>query len=113
LTPRRGEVYWVALDPTLGTEVAKTRPCVIISNDIGNQFSARVIVAAMTSAGLERVYPFEVLTEAGEGGLPDRSKILLDQIRSVDKSRLGRRIGMMPPDVMAAVDIALRRSLAL
>ena len=110
---RRGEVYWVALDPTRGSEIAKTRPCVIISNDIGNQYSARVIVAVITSAGLERVYPFEVLIESGQGGLAERSKILLDQIRSVDKVRLGRRVGMLPPDVMAAVDVALRRSLAL
>ncbi len=47
--PRRGDVYWVDLDPTVGTEIAKTRPCVVISNDTGNEYSARVIIAAITS----------------------------------------------------------------
>lgn len=111
--PRRGEVYWVDLDPTLGSEIAKTRPCLIISNDIGNQHSARVIVAAISSGGTRRVYPFEVLVERGEGGIAERSKILLDQVRSIDKSRIGRRIGELSPTVMDAVDAALRLSLAL
>ncbi len=95
--PRRGEVYWVQLDPTIGTEIAKTRPAVIISNDIGNEYSARVIVAAVTSQHLDRIYPFEVLVEAGEGGLAQRSKVLLDQIRSVDKRRLGPGSAPSPP----------------
>ena len=49
--PRRGDLYWVNLDPVVGTEIAKTRPVVIISNDIGNEFSSRVIVAPLTTAG--------------------------------------------------------------
>ena len=111
--PRRGEVYWVQLDPTIGTEIAKTRPAVIISNDVGNQYSARVIVAAITSQHLERRYPFEVLVEAGEGGLAQRSKVLLDQIRSIDKRRVGRRLGAISPERMQQVDAAIRLSLAV
>ncbi len=111
--PRRGEVYWVALDPTRGSEIAKTRPCVIISNDVGNQHSARVIVAAVSSKGAERVYPFEVLVEAGEAGLSERGKVHLDQIRSIDKVRLGRRIGLLSSESMQAIDRALRLSLSL
>ena len=94
--PRRGEVYWVRLDPVLGSEIAKTRPAVIISNDIGNEFSARVIVAPLTTGGLERVYPLEVLIPAHEGGLPQASKVVLDHIRTLDKQRLEQRLGLLP-----------------
>ncbi|MGH2356155.1 MAG: type II toxin-antitoxin system PemK/MazF family toxin [Chloroflexota bacterium] len=111
--PQRGEIYWVNLDPTVGTEIAKTRPAVIISNDIGNQYSMRVIVAAVTSQGIDRVYPFEVLVPSGVGGLREISKVLLDQIRSIDKRRLGRRIGALTVERMVEVDAAIRLSLAV
>jgi mRNA interferase MazF len=111
--PRRGEVYWVRLDPTVGTEIGKTRPAVVVSNDIGNQYAGRVIVAPMTSGGVERVYPFEVRVDAGEAGLTERSKVALDQLRSVDKSRLGRRIGVLSTTRMSEVDDAIRLSLAV
>lgn len=111
--PRRGEVYWVNLDPTVGTEIATTRPAVIISNDLGNEYSARVIVAPLTSRGTGRVYPFEVLIPAGEGGLTETSKVALDQIRAIDKRRLGQRIGVLTASRMRDVDQAIRRSLAV
>jgi mRNA interferase MazF len=111
--PRRGEVYWVALDPVVGSEIAKTRPAVITSNDIGNQYADRVIVAPVSSGNTRRVYPFEVLVPAGEGGLTQDSKVLLDQIRTVDKHRLGRQLGGLSPERMQDVDEAIRRSLAV
>ncbi|MBI3979234.1 MAG: type II toxin-antitoxin system PemK/MazF family toxin [Chloroflexi bacterium] len=111
--PRRGEVYWVNLDPTVGTEIAKTRPALIISNDIGNQYSPRVIVAPITSQGVTGVYPFEALVPAGEGGLTHASKVLLDQIRTIDKQRLGQRLGVLPAERMLEVDRAIRLSLAV
>ncbi|HZS88748.1 MAG TPA: type II toxin-antitoxin system PemK/MazF family toxin [Chloroflexota bacterium] len=111
--PRRGEVYWVNLDPTVGREVATTRPAVIISNDLGNEYSARVIVAPLTSRGTGRVYPFEVLIPAGEGGLTETSKVALDQIRAIDKRRLGQRIDVLTASRMRDVDQAIRRSLAV
>ena len=111
--PRRGELYWVDLDPTIGSEIAKTRPGLIISNDVGNQFSDRVIVAPLTSRAIDRVYPFEVLVPAGEGGVRETSKVALDQIRTVDKRRLGRRIGALSDTSMRAVDRAIRLSLAV
>jgi mRNA interferase MazF len=110
---RRGEVYSVRLDPVIGSEIAKSRPAVIISNDIGNEFSARVIVAPLTAAGLERVYPFEALIPAHEGNLPQASKVVLDQIRTLDKQRLGQRLGLLPPERMRAIDRAIRVSLAV
>jgi mRNA interferase MazF len=111
--PRRGEVYWVSLDPTVGTEIAKTRPALVISNDIGNQHSDRVIIAPLTSGGIGRVYPFEVLVSAGEAGLPRASKVVLDQIRTVDKLRLGARMGSLSARRMSDVDRAIRISLAV
>jgi mRNA interferase MazF len=111
--PRRGEVYWVALDPTVGTEIAKTRSAVVISNDVGNRYSDRVIVAPVTSQHTERVYPFEVLVHAGEGGLAHPSKVLLDQVRTVDKLRLRGRLGDLPDERMQEVDAAIRLSLAV
>jgi len=113
ISPLRGEVYWVHLDPTVGSEIAKTRPAVIISNDIGNEYSQRVIVAPITSGGLQRAYPFEALIPAGEAGLAHHSKVLLDQIRSVDKARLRERIGALSSDRMLDVDRAIRLSLAV
>jgi mRNA interferase MazF len=111
--PRRGEIYWVDLDPTVGSEIARTRPCVIVSNDLGNQYAARVIVAPFTSGNTDRVFPFEVLVLAGEGGLDRASKVCLDQLRTVDKRRLGRWIGSLPAPRMDEVNRAIRISLAV
>ena len=111
--PQRGDVYWVNLDPTVGSEIAKTRPALIISNNIGNQYADRVIIAPISSGNVRRVYPFEVRLETGESGLPRRSKVLLDQIRTVDKSRLGDRIGLLTPARMEEVNRAIRLSLAV
>jgi mRNA interferase MazF len=105
-------VYWVNLEPVVGTEIAKTRPGVIISNDLGNQYSRRVIVAAIGTRRSERVYPFEVAVPAGEGGLTRDSTVMLDQIRSVDKQRLGGLMGSLSADRMVEVSAAIRRSLA-
>jgi mRNA interferase MazF len=113
LTIRRGEVYWVNLDPVVGSEIAKTRPALIISNDVGNEHSDRVIVAAISSGGMDRVYPFEVLLSAGEGGVTRGSKVLLDQIRTVDKQRLGNRMGAVSLQRLAEVDRAIGLSLGL
>ena len=108
--PRRGEVYWVTLDPAVGSEISKTRPAVIISNDTGNRYSDRVIVAPLTSKGIEKVYPFEVKVTA-EDGVSDVSKILLDQIRTLDKSRLGKRIGRLSHKKMEEVSQAIKISM--
>jgi len=108
--PRRGEVYWVKLDPAIGSEISKTRPAVIISNDTGNRYSDRIIVAPLTSKGIDKVYPFEVKITA-EDGVNSASKVLLDQIRTIDKSRLGKQIGMLNHKKMEEVNEAIRVSL--
>ena len=113
ITPQRGEVYWVNLDPTSGSEIAKTRPAVIISNNIGNQYADRVIVAPMTTANVAKVYPFEVKLDKGEGGIVQTSKVLLDQIRTVDKARLGAKFGTLSAARIEEINRAIRLSLAV
>ena len=86
---KRGEVYWVNLDPTKGTEIRKTRPALIISPDDMNQILPRVIIAPLTSKGQKLGCRPEVKI-AGK-----TAKILLDQIRCIDKSRRGNKIGVV------------------
>ena len=87
---RRGEVYLVRLDPTLGAEITKTRPALIIQNDIDNRHSLITIVAAITAQLRDPKRPTNVPVKAP--GLSSHSTILLNQIRSVDKMRLGKRL---------------------
>ena len=111
--PRRGEVYLVSLDPTVGAEIRKTRPAVVVQNDPANRRSPITIVAAVTSQFEESLYPTEVLVRAPEGGLTADSVVLLNQIRSVDKGRLVRRLGVLKSETMKEVDRALLLSLGL
>lgn len=112
--PRRGEVYLVNFEPTMGAEIKKTRPAVILQNDIANRWSPITIVAAITSKFDDRrTYPTQVAVQAPEGGLRADSVILLNQLRSVDRLRLVRRMGVLTANTMAAVDRALLLSLGL
>jgi mRNA interferase MazF len=111
--PRRGELYWVHMDPAFGTEISKTRPGVIVSNDYGNQYSPRVTVAPVTTGGSDRSYPFEMRLVTTEGGLERPSKVLLNQIRTVDKRRLGERLGALSTQRMEDVNRAIRICLAV
>jgi mRNA interferase MazF len=106
--PRRGDVYWVALDPTLGSEIQKTRPAVIISNNSCNAFGARVVVLPLTS-NVDSLYPGEALVTLK--GKPSRA--LGDQIRSLDKSRLRSKIEALSQDELAAVEEAIRITIGL
>ena len=102
----------VNLDPTIGAEIKKLRPCVIIQNDVGNQYSPITIIGPITS-GEESLYPVEVEIKASEGGLKNNSLILLNQIRAIDKRRLVKYLGRLQPDTMHKVDQALLISLDL
>lgn len=113
IQPRRGEVYLVSLDPTVGAEIKKTRPAVVVQNDPANRRSPVTIVAAITSQFEEPLYPTEVLVRAPEGGLTADSVVLLNQIRSVDKGRLVRRLGVLKAETMKEIDRALLLSLGL
>ena len=103
----------MSLDPTVGAEIRKTRPGVVVQNDAANRRSPITIVAALTSQFEDPLYPTEVLVQAPEGGLSVDSVVLLNQIRSVDKGRLVRRLGVLRPQTMRAVDRALLLSLGL
>lgn len=104
----RGEVWWVEFDPSIGSEIRKTRPAVIVSNDSANRNLPRVIVIPMTS-NVTRLYPGEaIVTIAGR-----QSKAVADQIMTSDKSRLKTRIGALSRSDMAAVDNVIRVQLAL
>ena len=111
--PRRGEVYLVSLDPTLGAEIKKTRPAVVLQNDVANRYSPITIVAAMTSQLRDPERPTNVLVRAPEGGLASDSMVLLNHIRSIDRRRLGRRLGFLKPVTMENVDRAIQISLGL
>jgi mRNA interferase MazF len=111
--PRRGEVYLVNFDPTVGAEIQKTRPALVIQNDIANRHSSITIVAALTSKHDERLYPTEVLVRPPDGGITTESVVLLNQMRSVDKRRLLKLLGRLRPATMAEVDRALAVSVGL
>ena len=110
--PRRGAVYLVNLDPTIGSEIKKVRPAVIIQNDVGNQYSPTTIVAPVTS-GEAAIYPVEVAVKTPEGGLTYNSLILLSQIRTLDKSRLVKHLGDISDETLRQVDQAVMISLGL
>ena len=113
IRPRRGEIYLVNFDPTLGSEIKKTRPALILQNDIANRYSPITIVAAITSKYDASLYPTEVLIESPEGGLTKDAVVLLNQVRSIDTSRLIKRLGTLKPATMHLVDRALQISFGL
>ena len=110
--PRRGEVWTVHFDPVIGSEQGKSRPALVIQNDIGNRYSSVLIVAAISSGQTAR-YDIQVEVKAPEGGLRQDSLVLLNQIRTVDRQRLGRFWGRLSPETMQQVDRAIEISLGL
>lgn len=105
---RRGEVWWVALDPTVGGEIGKTRPAVIVSNDGWNAANNRLQIVPVTSS-TRRLYPSEALVRI-DG---DVSKAVADQIRTLDKSRFLDRMGRVTEAELRAIERAIRFQLAL
>jgi len=104
---RRGDIFLAALDPTIGREISKTRPVVIVSNNKNNRYSGTVTVLPITSQSVQKTYPFEVFLDQGKGNLPKNSKIKADQIRTLDKRRLVKSIGVLPEEDMRLVDKAI------
>jgi mRNA interferase MazF len=111
---RRGDICLVAFDPAVGHEIKETRPALVIQNDVGNRYSSVTIVAAIASTLSPVPYPVEVdIQPMRNNGLEVRSAIRLDQIRTVDRTRLVRRLGAADAVTMARVDDAIRISLGL
>jgi mRNA interferase MazF len=109
---RRGDVVIVRLDPAEGHEMKKTRPAVVVQNDVGNKNSSTTIIAPAT--GTYRGYPFEVLVEASDSPFEKDSSVRLDQIRVVSiETRIQSVVGSLDKATMAEIDDALKLSLGL
>ena len=109
--PKRGEVWLVNFDTTVGSEIKKTRPALILQNDVGNRFSAVTIVAALSSYPGGELYPTEVMVSPPVGGLEKQSVVMLNQILTVDQKRLVARIGTVKTQTVRAAENALLISL--
>lgn len=104
--PERGEIWLTALEPVKGSEIGKTRPALVISNNKNNEFSSTITVIPITSS-LEKVYPFEVAILKYETGLKSDSKIKCNQIRTVDRERLIKPLNKISMQIMKKVENAL------
>ena len=111
-TIHRGEIYYADLNPVVGSEQGGIRPVLILQNEVGNWFSPTVIVAAMTARGGKAHLPTHVPVGT-DSGLRRPSLVLAEQVRTIDKSRLLERVGMLPPKKQEQVDRALSISFAL
>jgi mRNA interferase MazF len=104
--PKRGEVWWANFDPSIGTESAKTRPAVIVSNDVSNRFLERIQVVPLTS-NVTRIYPSEtVVTLRGK-----KNKAAADQITTVSKRRVYKKAGTLSAEDLADVEYVLKLQL--
>lgn len=105
---KRGEVWWVEFDPALGSEICKTRPAIVVSNNAANRHLTRVVVVPMTS-NIDRQYPGEALvTVKGKLG-----KVMVDQIMAADKVRLKNQIGSLSKSDVLLVEEAIKVHLGL
>lgn len=106
--PRRGEIWWANLDPTVGSEINKTRPCLVISNSVVNQHRRTVVIVPLSSS--PRAAP-PVTVGVTCSGQP--AVAVIDQVRAVAKERLTRRVEVLSAENLAAVESALREILEL
>jgi mRNA interferase MazF len=109
---KRGGVYFARLDPTQGSEINKTRPVLVISNNTNNQYSKTITIIPITS-NTEVIRSFEVFIPAGKANLPKNSKIKCDQIRTIDTSRILREVGHLSSEFMNETEAAVRRHLEI
>ena len=108
---RRGDVVLVNLDPTIGVEIRKTRPAIILSNDGINQYSQLAVVVPLTK-NTARLSHSHVVIPKGTARLTYTSKVVTEQIKAVDKQRIVKRLGSLPPALLTQVERALKNTLA-
>ena len=104
--PFRSQIWLINLDPTIGAEIKKIRPGIIISNDYNNEFSDTVTIIPVTDIG-HKVYPFEVLLASSTKGLTKESKAKCQQIRTVDKRRLLKMLGSIEESRLKEIEKAI------
>jgi mRNA interferase MazF len=110
---KRGEIYYANLSPAVGSEMDKRRPVLIVSNDINNRAATTVTILPITS-NVSRAYPFEVLLNPDDSGLPKFSKVQAQQVRTISKQRIqGEPLGTLSKELMQLVDAALKLHLGL
>ena len=110
---RRGDIYYADLSPVVGSEQGGVRPVLILQNDVGNRYSPTVIAAAITSRMGKTKLPTHIDIYADQVGLQKDSVVLLEQMRTIDKQRLGEKMGHLDNETMAAVNEAITISLGL
>ena len=110
---RRGDIYLAGLSPVTGSEQGGIRPVLIIQNNVGNHHSPTVIAAVITGQIKSRHLPTHVWLASHTCGLPKNSMVMLEQLRTLDKSRLGKYMGSASGDKMVEVDVALNISVGL
>ncbi|MDE7454430.1 MAG: type II toxin-antitoxin system PemK/MazF family toxin [Clostridia bacterium] len=108
---KRGEIYYADLNPVVGSEQGGIRPIIVLQNDVGNKYSPTVIAAATTSKLSKAKLPTHIELSSKRTPLPKDSVVLLEQIRTIDKSRIKEKIGELPPEIMQSIDNALLISL--
>ena len=110
---KRGDIFYVDLNPAKGSEQAGRRPVLVIQNNVGNEYAPTVIIAPLTTKKLSKEFPTNVSLKKGIAGLKEDSAVLLSQIRTIDKMRLDKKVGSLSSDYMLRVDEAIRISLGL
>ena len=108
---KRGDVFYADLSPVVGSEQGGIRPVLIIQNDVGNKFSPTIIAAAITSQINKAKIPTHIEIKAGEVGLNKDSVVLLEQLRTLDKRRLKKKIGNLSTSKMGLINNAILISL--
>lgn len=108
---KRGDIYFANLSPVIGSEQGGNRPVLVLQNDMGNRFSPTVIVAAITSSENKANLPIHVELRREHCGLLKDSIVLLEQLRTIDKTRLSHKVGSVDAKTMQIIDDALRMSL--
>ena len=109
----RGDIVVANLEPVTGSEQRGIRPVLIIQNNLGNKYSPTTIIAPITSSKMDDEYPTNVFLLKEESGLDKDSTVLLNQIKTIDKSRITKKISFLNNEIMRKIDLAIKISLDL